>query len=137
MLEFDQIMEQHERDMERCSSSWYWLRSDCYREAEAWWTGAINGAGDRYYACVYWYWYSLGSLVTLRIVLLLIIVLCSLVINSRNSYLVWIVTYTCISVVLFSTWMLMSQAHIYNKVYLSGVLFLCIYSMNRKLEKQL
>lgn len=53
MVEFDQITEQHERDMDRCSSSWFWLRSDCYREADAWWTGAFNGAGDRYYACDY------------------------------------------------------------------------------------
>lgn len=63
---------------------------------------------------------------TFRIVLLLIIVLCSLVINRRNSYLVWIVTYTCITVVLFITWMLMSQSHILNKFYFTGVLFLCI-----------
>ncbi len=74
---------------------------------------------------------------TLRIVLLIIIVICFLGINRKNSYPVWIVTYMCIIAVLFITWMLMSQSHILNKFYFTGVLFLCIYSMNRKLEKQL
>lgn len=49
MVDFDRIMEQHERDMARCRDSM--VPSYCYAEADAWWTSEINYAGDKFYAC--------------------------------------------------------------------------------------